>query len=68
MSVLWYEGLHPDPVVLNPVEGPTLDSDMLMTLMTGLLAFTLLFASILSLRYGLERAIHVSAARAGGNA
>jgi heme exporter protein C len=67
MSVRWYQGLHPDPVVMNPVDGPTLDGDMLATLMTGLLAFTLLFISILSLRYGLERAIHVSAARAGGN-
>jgi heme exporter protein C len=68
MSVRWYQGLHPDPVVMNPVDGPTLDGDMLMTLMTGLLAFTLLFVSILALRYGLERSIHVSAARAGAKA
>lgn len=68
MSVRWYQGLHPDPVVMNPVEGPTLDSDMLMTLMTGLLAFTLIFTAILALRYGLERAIHASAARAVGGA
>jgi hypothetical protein len=37
---------------------------MLMTLMTGLLAFTLLFVAILALRYGLERAIHTSVPRA----
>lgn len=63
LSVRWFQGLHPDPVVMNPVEGPTADPDMLITLFTGLTAFTLLFVSIMALRYGLERGIQLSAAR-----
>lgn len=54
VSVLWFPSLHPQPVVLNVEEGPTLDGDMLITLMTGLLAFTLIFFSVFCLRYGLE--------------
>ena len=54
VSVLWFPSLHPQPVVLNVEEGPTLDGDMLITLMTGLLAFTLIFFSVFFLRYGLE--------------
>ena len=54
VSVQWFRSLHPEPVVLKP-EGPTLDPDMLMTLMTGLLAFTLLFVGLMAFRYGLER-------------
>ncbi len=58
VSVLWFPSLHPQPVVLNVEEGPTLDADMLTTLMTGLLAFTLIFFSIFLLRYGLEHMRH----------
>jgi len=54
VSVLWFPSLHPQPVVLNVEEGPTLDGDMLITLMIGLLAFTLIFFSVFCLRYGLE--------------
>lgn len=57
MSVYWFRSLHPDPVVLKP-DGPTLDGDMLTTLMVGLLAFTLLFFGLMTLRYGVERARH----------
>lgn len=57
MSVYWFRSLHPDPVVLKP-EGPTLDGDMLTTLMVGLLSFTLLFFGLMTLRYGVERARH----------
>lgn len=57
MSVYWFRSLHPDPVVLKP-DGPTLDGDMLATLMVGLLAFTLLFFGLMTLRYGVERARH----------
>jgi heme exporter protein C len=46
--------IHPQPVVMNP-DGPTLPPDMLTTLLLGLLAFTLLFAGILLLRFGLEQ-------------
>ena len=54
VSVQWFRSLHPEPVVLKP-EGPTLDPDMLITLMTGLLAFTLLFVGLMAFRYGLEQ-------------
>jgi len=57
MSVYWFRSLHPDPVVLKP-DGPTLDGDMLTTLMIGLLSFTLLFFGLMTLRYGVERARH----------
>jgi heme exporter protein C len=55
VSVLWFRSLHPQPVVLK-AEGPTLHPDMLTTLLTSVVAFTVLFAGILILRYGLERA------------
>jgi len=55
VSVLWFRSLHPQPVVLKG-EGPTLHPDMLTTLLTGFLAFTVLFVGLLILRYGLERA------------
>lgn len=55
ISVLWFRSLHPQPVVLK-AEGPTLHPDMLTTLLTGFLAFTVLFLGLLVLRYGLERA------------
>lgn len=58
MSVRWWRSLHPEPVLLNPVEGPTLDPDMLLTVLTGFVAFTLLFVALLAFRYGLERATH----------
>lgn len=54
VSVLWFPSLHPEPVVLNIDEGPTADADMLITLMIGLLAFTLVFFSVFFYRYGLE--------------
>ena len=54
MSVVWFRSLHPGPVVLKP-EGPSLDPDMLATLLLSFLAFTLLFVGLLILRYALER-------------
>lgn len=66
LSVVWFRSLHPQPVVLKP-EGPTLDSDMLTTLMIGLGAFTALFAGLFLFRYGLERARRaLELRRAGG--
>ena len=53
VSVTWFRSLHPEAVVLRP-DGPQLPSDMLTTLMTGFLAFTLLFVAILLVRYDVE--------------
>ena len=62
LSVVWFRSLHPEPVVMKP-EGPTLDPDMLLTLMVGLGAFTSLFLGVFLLRYGLEAASHVAMLR-----
>jgi len=62
LSVVWFRSLHPAPVVMKP-EGPSLDPEMLQTLMTGLAAFTLIFLSVLTFRYALERARHRHALR-----
>lgn len=53
-SVLWWRSLHPLPTVLRS-GGPTLPGSMLLTLMVSMLALTLLFATLLSIRVGLER-------------
>jgi heme exporter protein C len=55
VSVLWFNTLHPQPVVLSANEPANLDRDMLLTLMTGLGAFTVLFFGLMSFRYGLEK-------------
>jgi len=68
VSVLWFRSLHPQPVVLDTRQPLNLDSDMLMTLMVGLLAFTVLFLGIMGFRFGLERsrrALEVRLARRG---
>ncbi len=54
VSVLWFRSLHPQPVVAR-TDGPSLPGDMLGTLMTALLAWTLLFFSLFLLRYGTAR-------------
>jgi heme exporter protein C len=55
-------GLHPMPIVIKP-EKPSADPDMVITLLTGFLAFLLVFFGIFALRYGLERASNALAAR-----
>jgi heme exporter protein C len=62
LSVVWFRSLHPGPVVMKP-EGPTLDPDMLLTLMVGLGSFTLLFLGVFLQRYALEAAAHALAVR-----
>ena len=59
LSVVWFRSLHPAPVVMKP-EGPTLDPEMLATLFVGLGAYTLVFFSLVALRYGVERARHAT--------
>jgi len=54
ISVKWLRSLHPEPVVMNP-DGPTLDSQMLITLFVSLGAFTLLFAGLFLARYAVAR-------------
>ena len=54
LSVQWFRSQHPQPVILRP-DGPTADPAIVQTLLFSLLAFTLVFASLLLYRYGLER-------------
>ncbi len=53
VSVTWFRSLHPGPVVIKP-EGPTLHPDMLVTLLTSLAGFTMLFLGLFFLRYSIE--------------
>ena len=55
VSVLWFRSLHPQPVMLDTSQPMNLDSDMLMTLMIGLLALVVIFLGLMGFRYGLER-------------
>jgi heme exporter protein C len=65
VSVKWLRSLHPEPVVLNQ-DGPTLPGDMLMTLLLGLLALTVLFVGLFLFRFGLERISRHTARALGG--
>jgi heme exporter protein C len=53
VSVSWLRSLHPEAVVLNP-DGPTLDGSMLATLLVGLLAYSLIFVCLFTVRYATE--------------
>jgi heme exporter protein C len=63
ISVSWLRSLHPQPVVIKP-DGPSLDPAMLTTLMTGLLAFTILFFGLFLARYGVSQLRHAAEVRA----
>lgn len=53
VSVSWFRSLHPEAVVINP-DGPQIDPDMLTTLLTSVVGFTLLFLGLFSLCYSAE--------------
>jgi len=66
VSVIWFRSLHPQPVVLDANDPGNADPDMLITLLVGVFAFTVLFLGVTGLRYGLERsrrALEVALAR-----
>jgi len=52
VTVYWFRTLHPAPVVMKP-ESPSLPGVMLVTLLTSMAVFTLLYVGFLMLRYGL---------------
>jgi heme exporter protein C len=56
LSVLWANSLHQLPTVLRISGAPSLDSPMLLTLMTSVGAFTLVYAYFMSARVSLELA------------
>jgi heme exporter protein C len=53
-SVNWWHTLHQDATVLNANLSPTIHGSMAWTLLLGFVAFTLLFAWMLVLRYRVE--------------
>jgi heme exporter protein C len=64
MSVQWWRSQHPQAVILRP-EGAQADPAIVQTVLVWVLAFTLLFFSLLLFRYGAERLSHrVQALRA----
>jgi heme exporter protein C len=52
VSVTWFRTLHPDPVVLKP-EGPSLPGVMLVTLLSSVAVFTVLYVGLVMQRYAL---------------
>jgi heme exporter protein C len=52
LSVYLFRTLHPQPIVLKP-SAPSLPPEMLRTLLVSLLAFTLLYIGLVTMRYGL---------------
>jgi len=53
-SVDWWHTLHQDATVLNANLSPTIHGSMAWTLLLGFVAFTLLFAWMLAIRYRIE--------------
>ena len=54
-SVLWWQTLHQSATVLNEKLQPTIYGSMAWTLLLGFIAFTLLFAWMVGMRYAIER-------------
>jgi heme exporter protein C len=61
LSVYLWRGMHPQPIVLKP-SAPSLDPDMLRTLLTSFVVFTLLYVGFVTLRYGIQLAHDVRTA------
>lgn len=53
-SVVWWQTLHQGATVLNADLSPTIHGSMAWTLLLGFVAFTLLFAWMLAIRYRIE--------------
>jgi heme exporter protein C len=55
LSVYLWRGLHPKPVLMKP-SAPSMDPDMLRTLLTSFAVFTLVYIGFVTLRYGIQLA------------
>jgi heme exporter protein C len=53
LSVIWWRTLHQQPTVLNPELKPQIHGTMALTLLVGVLAFTLTYVYLLLRRYRL---------------
>ena len=56
LSVIWWRTLHQQPTVLNPEFDPQIHGVMALTLLWGVVAFTVLYAALLGQRYRLASA------------
>lgn len=54
-SVNWWRTLHPQPVAAR-IEGPAMPGEMVLALVVGVAAFTLLYATLMYQKYVIERA------------
>ena len=54
LSVYLFRTIHPQPVLLKPSK-PSLPWEMLRTLLTSIVAYTLLYVGFVTLRYGIGR-------------
>jgi len=55
LSVTWMNSLHQLPTVLRPDASPTIAPSMLATLIVSVVAFTILYAYLMTVRVALER-------------
>lgn len=55
MSVRWWRTLHPQPIVVRS-EGPAMPTEMLVTMLVTLVAFCVLYAFLLIVKYRIEAA------------
>ena len=55
LSVYLWRGLHPKPILMKP-SAPSMEPDMLRTLLTSFAVFTVLYIGFVTLRYGIELA------------
>ncbi|MCX2727513.1 cytochrome c biogenesis protein CcsA [Thermomicrobium sp. 4228-Ro] len=53
MSVRWWRTLHPQPIVVRS-EGPAMPTEMLLTMLVTLVAFCVLYAFLLIVKYRIE--------------
>jgi heme exporter protein C len=55
LSVYLWRGLHPKPVLMKP-SAPSMDPEMLRTLLTSFAVFTVFYVGFVTLRYGIQLA------------
>ncbi len=53
MTVVWFRTLHPEPVLLKP-DGPSMPGVMLVTILSSVAVFTVLYVGFVTQRYALD--------------
>ena len=52
MTVVWFRTLHPEPVLLDP-DGPSMPGVMIVTILSSVVVFTVLYVGFVTQRYAL---------------